>query len=70
MITLIVPTRNRAHTLRRVGDSFYTQEPVTEIIFVDDGGSDDSASVIADLAARFPLVRTHPAQQPAARRCL
>lgn len=58
MITLIVPTRNRAHTLRRVGDSFYTQDPVTEIIFVDDGGSDDSASVIADLAARFPQVRT------------
>jgi glycosyltransferase involved in cell wall biosynthesis len=58
MITLIVPTRNRAHTLRRVGESFYRQEPVSEIIFVDDGGSDDSASVIADLAARFPQVRT------------
>lgn len=58
MITLIVPTRNRAHTLRRVGESFYQQEPVSEIIFVDDGGSDDSASVIADLAARFPQIRT------------
>lgn len=58
MITLIVPTRNRAHTLRRVGESFYRQEPVNEIIFVDDCGSDDSASVIAGLAGRFPQVRT------------
>jgi glycosyltransferase involved in cell wall biosynthesis len=58
MITLIVPTRNRAHTLRRVGESFYSQDPVTEIIFVDDGGSDDSVTVIAALATRFPQVRT------------
>lgn len=58
MITLIVPTRNRAHTLRRVGESFYTQRLVTEIIFVDDGGSDETPDVVAQLAQRFPHVRT------------
>jgi glycosyltransferase involved in cell wall biosynthesis len=58
MITLVVPTRNRAHTIRMVGESFYRQRVVTEIIFVDDGGSDDSHRVIADLAARFPETRT------------
>lgn len=58
MITLIVPTRNRAHTLSRVGESFYTQRLVSEIIFVDDGGSDGSSQVIAGLAQRFPHVRT------------
>lgn len=58
MITLIVPTRNRAHTLRRVGETFYRQRLVDEIIFVDDCGSDDSHEVIAALAQRFPHVRT------------
>jgi glycosyltransferase involved in cell wall biosynthesis len=58
MITLVVPTRNRAHTIRLVGESFYLQRLVSEIIFVDDGGSDDSHQVIAALAARFPDTRT------------
>lgn len=58
MITLLIPTRNRAHTLRRVGESFYTQRLVTEIIFVDDGGGDDSHDVIAHLAQRYPHVAT------------
>lgn len=58
MITLIVPTRNRAHTLKLVGESFYRQRLVTEIIFVDDGGSDDTHAVVAGLAQRFPEVRT------------
>jgi len=58
MITLIVPTRNRAHTLRVVGESFYRQRLISEIIFVDDGGSDDSHAVIGDLARRFPETRT------------
>ncbi len=58
MITLIVPTRNRAHTLRRVGESFYRQNLVTEIIFVDDAGSDESGSIITHLAESFPSIRT------------
>jgi glycosyltransferase involved in cell wall biosynthesis len=58
MITLVVPTRNRAHTIRLVGESFFRQRLVTEIIFVDDGGSDDTHQVVAELAARFPETRT------------
>jgi glycosyltransferase involved in cell wall biosynthesis len=58
MITLIVPTRNRAHTLRLVGETFYRQEGVSEIIFIDDAGTDDSPAVIAELAARFPEIPT------------
>jgi glycosyltransferase involved in cell wall biosynthesis len=58
MITLIVPTRNRAHTLRLVGETFYRQDGVSEVIFVDDAGSDDSPAVIAELAGRFPAIPT------------
>jgi glycosyltransferase involved in cell wall biosynthesis len=64
MITLIVPTRNRAHTLRLVGDSFYRQELVSEIIFVDDGGSDDTAGVVDELARRHPHIATKLLKNP------
>lgn len=58
MITLVVPTRNRAHTLRLVGATFYLQEDVSEIIFIDDAGSDDTPAVLAELAGRFPSIPT------------
>jgi glycosyltransferase involved in cell wall biosynthesis len=58
MITLIVPTRNRAHTLRLVAPSYYQQEGVDEIIFVDDAGHDDTATVVAEIARLHPQVDT------------
>lgn len=58
MITLVVPTRNRAHTLRLVGETFYRQDGVSEIIFVDDAGIDDTPAVLAELARRFPAIPT------------
>lgn len=58
MITLVVPSRNRAHTIRIVGESFYSQEKVTEIIFVLDACTDETEEVIAGLAKAFPQVRT------------
>jgi glycosyltransferase involved in cell wall biosynthesis len=57
MISLVVPTHNRAHTLRRVAPSYFTQEDVDEIIFVDDGGHDDTAEVLARIAAMHPQMR-------------
>lgn len=58
MISLIVPSRNRAHTLRIVGESLYRQNKVTEIIFVLDASTDDSEAVIDGLARSFPAIRT------------
>jgi glycosyltransferase involved in cell wall biosynthesis len=54
LITLIVPTRNRAHTLRLVAPSFFAQEGVSELIFVSDAGDDDTPAVIAEIARQFP----------------
>jgi glycosyltransferase involved in cell wall biosynthesis len=58
MITIVVPTRNRSYTLRRVAASYYRQESVTEIVFVSDCGSDDTPAVVAAIAAGFPQIRT------------
>jgi glycosyltransferase involved in cell wall biosynthesis len=54
LITLIVPTRNRAHTLRLVAPSYFAQDGVSELIFVSDAGDDDTAAVIAEVARQFP----------------
>jgi glycosyltransferase involved in cell wall biosynthesis len=54
MISLIVPTRNRAHTLRLVAASYFEQADVDELLFIDDGGNDTTAEVLAEIAARYP----------------
>lgn len=58
MITLIVPTRNRAHTLRRVIFSYYRQAGVNEIIFVSDAGDDETPAVIGEVSKLHPGVST------------
>ncbi len=58
MISLVVPSRNRAHTIRIVGESLYRQSKVTEIIFVLDASTDDSETVIEGFARSFPAIRT------------
>lgn len=57
MISLVVPSRNRAHTLRRVAPSYFAQDGVDEVIVVSDAGDDDSEAVLAEIAARAPQVR-------------
>jgi glycosyltransferase involved in cell wall biosynthesis len=59
MITMIVPTYNRAHTLRRVIDSYYAQELVSEIVFVSDAGTDDSEHMVLQYAENHPHIDTH-----------
>ena len=59
MITMVVPTRDRAHTLRQVIPSYYEQDLVSEIVFVSDAGSDASEAVVMQCAARYPHVATH-----------
>jgi glycosyltransferase involved in cell wall biosynthesis len=58
MISLVIPTRNRAHTLRLVLPSYYAQDCISEIIIVSDAGEDETEAVVADIAARYPDVHT------------
>jgi glycosyltransferase involved in cell wall biosynthesis len=64
MITLVVPTRNRAHTLRLVAPSYFEQELVTELIFVDDCGDDDSHAVLHEIAAHYPDKKMQVVRNP------
>jgi glycosyltransferase involved in cell wall biosynthesis len=57
MISLVVPSRNRAHTLRRVAPSYFAQDRVDEVIVVSDAGDDDTEAVLREIAARAPQVR-------------
>lgn len=56
MITMVVPTRNRAYTLRLVAESYFRQELVNEIIFVDDAGDDNTADVVRVIGRAYPHV--------------
>jgi glycosyltransferase involved in cell wall biosynthesis len=54
---MVIPTRNRAHTLRLVAPSYFTQDLVTEIVFVSDAGDDDSEAGVTAVARAHPGVR-------------
>jgi glycosyltransferase involved in cell wall biosynthesis len=64
-VSLVVPTRNRAYTLRLVASSWYDQAGVDEIIFVDDAGDDDTPALTESFAAAYPGVRTILVRNPA-----
>ncbi|HLY56018.1 MAG TPA: glycosyltransferase family 2 protein [Stellaceae bacterium] len=59
-----MPTRNRAHTLALVAPSYFTQEGVSEILFVDDHGDDDTAAVIAEIARSHPEISCQVVRNP------
>lgn len=71
MISLVVPTRNRSYTLRKVLPSYLTQEQVSEIVIVDDAGTDDTRAVVDAAALAHPAVAVrylrHGERQGAAR---
>lgn len=52
-VSVIIPTRNRRYTLERVIHT-YLQPLVTEIILVDDCGSDDTDQLIQSLKEQHP----------------
>jgi glycosyltransferase involved in cell wall biosynthesis len=67
VITLIVPTRNRAYTLRLVAPSFYAQAGVDEIVIVDDAGTDNTPELAERLSQQYRNVRTVLVKNPSRR---
>lgn len=58
LVSIIIPTFNRAGVLPKALDSVLTQEYHDwELIVVDDGSTDDTPRVIADYQRRIPALR-------------
>jgi glycosyltransferase involved in cell wall biosynthesis len=74
LVSVVVPTHNRRHLLKRLIGALEAQEraPSIEVIIVDDASSDGTADELEGLAttAGIPLVRVHldVTQGPAAAR--
>lgn len=58
MITLIVPTFNRAYALEQVLDTFYSQDGVSEIVFVDDASTDETREVVEAFDKKYSNIKT------------
>ncbi len=58
MITIVIPTRNRAYTLKSVLESYYTQRFVDQIVIVDDCSDDETKSVVDAIANRYSIIET------------
>ncbi len=57
MISLVIPTRNRAHTLRLVAPSYFQQDLVNQVVFVSDAGDDETEAVVNTIARAHPGVQ-------------
>lgn len=56
LVSLVVPTRNRGYTLRRVLPSYFAQAALGEIILIDDAGTDDTAEIFDAIGRDYPEV--------------
>lgn len=58
LVSAIIPTYNRAHSLRETVDSALGQTyEAVEVVVVDDGSTDDTSVVLADLPSDIVVVR-------------
>lgn len=58
MISVIIPTYNRAGLLRRAMESVLCQAPELELIVVDDGSTDATPALLAEMCAADPRIRS------------
>lgn len=64
IVSLVIPTYNRKHTLIKVIDSYLCQGNLKELIFVNDGSTDDTYEYLKSLRASVsnPVIKieNHP----------
>ena len=58
MISVVIPTRNRAYILKEVLESYYIQKKVTEIIIVDDFSTDNTEKIANKFSNRYLDITT------------
>ena len=69
LVTVVIPTYNRAYILERTIPS-YIQENVGEVIIIDDASTDNTTAIIQKLIKKYPIIRYYRqkenTKQPAA----
>jgi len=57
-VSVLVPARNEARNIRRCLESLLAQDyPLMEVLVLDDGSTDETADIVAEVARRDPRLR-------------
>lgn len=63
MVSVLVPARNEARNIRRCLESLLAQDyPLMEVLVLDDGSTDETPEIVAEMARRNPRLRLIPGQ--------
>jgi glycosyltransferase involved in cell wall biosynthesis len=65
-VSAIVPARNEAENISKAVESLATQREIEDIVVVNDGSTDATAQILADLAAKIPRLHVLEASDLAA----
>src|SRR3990172_4757622 len=58
-VSIVIPTYNRLHTLKKGIHSYLGQKYLHELIFVDDGSDDGTYEYLQEKARFYPFIRIH-----------